>query len=121
MGAINNWLRKSPAAPLKSFTQTQQSEAQLNGVVKDGEEIGAIILFLRERLLKFVGRRKNSIGTGNCPREETEGNAYQTTNRKRYHWDVECPHSESMRKPERIDVRAGQVQMGHHRTLRDAL
>ena len=44
-GAINNWLRKSPAAPCKSFTQTQQSEAQLNVVVKDGEKIGATILY----------------------------------------------------------------------------
>ena len=36
-------------------------------------------------------------------------------------WDVECSHFESMRKTERIEVRAGQEQMGHHRTLRDAL
>ena len=45
MGAINNWLPKSPAAPWKSLTQTQLSEAQLNVVVKDGEEIGATILY----------------------------------------------------------------------------
>ena len=49
----------------------------------------------------------NSIGTGNCPREEMEDDAYQITNRKCkcYHWDAECPHFESMRKTERIDVR----------------
>ena len=41
----NNWVWKSPAAPWKSLTQTQQSEAQLNVVVKDGEEIGATILY----------------------------------------------------------------------------
>ena len=32
----------------------------------------------------------NNINTGNCPKEETEGDAYQITNRKRYDWDLEC-------------------------------
>ena len=61
----------------------------------------------------------NNINTGNCPKEETVSDAYQITNRKRYHWDLDYPHFESMRKAERIDVRNGQVHMGHHRTLRD--
>ena len=44
-GAINNWLQQSPAAPWKNLRQTQHSEAQLKVVVKDGEEIGATILY----------------------------------------------------------------------------
>ena len=47
ISTLNNWLRKSPAAPWKSLVQTQQSEAQLNVVVKDGEEIGATILYFQ--------------------------------------------------------------------------
>ena len=72
------------------------------------------------KYIEDIKTRTNTIGTGNCPKEETEGDAYQKiTIRKRYHLDVECPHFELMPKTKRIDVRAGHVQMGHHRTLRD--
>ena len=54
---INNWLQKSAAAPFKSLTQTQRSEAELNVVVKDGEGIGATILY-SQRMPSF-GRRRN--------------------------------------------------------------
>ena len=40
VGALNKWLRKSPAEPWKSFARAQQREAQLKVVEKDREEIG---------------------------------------------------------------------------------
>ena len=121
--------RKSPAAPWKSFTQTQQSEAQLNVVVKDGEEIGTTILYSpktpieirRQTKKRPLFRATHTIGTGNCRREEIEGDAYQITKGKRCHWNVECTHFESMWKTKGTDVRAGQVQMGHHQTVRHTL
>ena len=65
---INNWLRKSPAAPRKSFTQTQQSEAQLNVVVKDGEEIGATILYSQKTPIEIRRQTKqeahHQVGLG---------------------------------------------------------
>ena len=86
--------------------------------------IGATILYSQRTCTEIRRQTKNTAlfhGTGNCPREVTEGDEYQIASRKRYHWDVECPHFESMRKTERIDVRAGQVQIGHQRTVRDTL
>ena len=108
-GAINNLLRKGPAAPWKSFTQTQHGEAQLNVVVKDREEISATILYSQKTPTEIRRQTKKTAifrATGNCPTEELEG-------------DADCPHFESMQKTEGIDVRAGQVQMGHHRPVRD--
>ena len=64
LGAINNWLRKSSAAPWKSLTQTQQSEAQLNVVVKDGEEIGATILYSQKTPTRDTLTGENGPGQG---------------------------------------------------------
>ena len=61
------------------------SEAQLNVVVKDGEEIGATILYSRRTPTEIRRQTEktalfsdtNNINTGSCPKEETEGDAYQ--------------------------------------------
>ena len=45
-------------------------------------------------------RATSNINTGNCPQEEMEGDAHQTTKRKHYCWDLECPHFKSVEKTE---------------------
>ena len=58
-GALNNWIRKSQAAPWKSLTRIQHTEAQLKVVVKDGVEIGATAFIPGERPLKYIDRLTN--------------------------------------------------------------
>ena len=45
LGALNDKLLKRPATRWKSLTLIQQSKAQLNVVVENGEEIGATIRY----------------------------------------------------------------------------
>ena len=77
--------------------------------------------YVEDRLEKwpFSGPAINNI-SGNCPQEEIEGDARQTTKGERFDWDVECLHFKPRRKTKRAEIcrPAGLAQMGHQWTPR---
>ena len=63
----------------------------------------------------------NNISTGNCPPEENECDAHQTTNGKCDRWDMERPYSKPVWKDDGTDIRTRQVLMGNHRNIGNTL